>query len=187
MSKILLVFAGQHRNGNTTALVDAFCKGVSESGSEVEVLNIGTLALKGCVECFGCYPEHKGCVQKDELREVYASLDDYSAIVFAGPVFFGNLPAQIKIFIDRLFSRYPGLGPKKSALLMTAEGTEEIGRGGMSNLDAARLSYTTALHYIYWDIQGIIISKLAQSYEQVAKSAEYDEAYNLGRKMGADS
>ncbi|WP_241426745.1 flavodoxin family protein [Dysosmobacter acutus] len=181
---ILLVFTSPRKNGNTSVIAQAFCDGAQSRGAVVHRIDIGGKPIRGCLECYACCQDHQGCVQKDSLWDIYANFHLYDAVVFAGPVFFGGLPAQMKAFIDRLFSLYPGGGSKDSALLMTAEGGEETGLGGMSNLEAARLGYQTALHYIQWNIQGIVIATHLKSYEDALRCEARREAYELGRRMG---
>jgi multimeric flavodoxin WrbA len=53
-----------------------------------------------CTHCDYCL-EHKECVFKDDMQEVYALLKEAKGIVFATPVYNGGVSAQSKAVMDR--------------------------------------------------------------------------------------
>jgi multimeric flavodoxin WrbA len=54
-----------------------------------------------CMHCDYCIRTKKGCIQKDDMTEVYAKLEDTDAMLFATPVYNGTLSAQLKALFDR--------------------------------------------------------------------------------------
>ncbi|MCD8365734.1 MAG: NAD(P)H-dependent oxidoreductase [Clostridiales bacterium] len=53
--------------------------------------------------------EKEVCVQKDDMQEIYALLKETNRIVFASPVYYHDLSAQLRCVIDRFYAvGYPG-------------------------------------------------------------------------------
>lgn len=54
MGKTILILNGSPRkNGNTSALVEAFARGAEEGGSKVVPVFLGDMTIHGCKGCFG--------------------------------------------------------------------------------------------------------------------------------------
>ena len=129
MKKILILNGSPRKNGYTAALIKAFMKGAKESGNEIREDYIHSLDVKFCIGCDSCMRTHAGCVQKEEgMAKIYADLDWCDVIVFASPVFFGYMTAQLKAVIDRMWAWFnlPNhFGMKKQCVLIsTARGTD---------------------------------------------------------------
>ena len=127
MSNILILNGAPRKNGSTASLIKAFTEGAIASGNEVREAYIQGMDIKNCLGCDACMKTHAGCVQKDEgMAKIYDDLAWCDVIVFASPVFFGNVTAQLKAVIDRMWAWFnlPGnFGAKrKCALIMTARG-----------------------------------------------------------------
>jgi multimeric flavodoxin WrbA len=54
-----------------------------------------------CRHCDYCIRTKKGCIQKDDMTEVYAKLEEANAMLFATPVYNGTLSGQLKTLFDR--------------------------------------------------------------------------------------
>ncbi len=123
MRKILVVVGSGIKGGNTDKLADAFIKGASETGHQVDKIFLGDMELHGCRGCAACQRNGNQCIVKDIMQEIYPLVEQCDTIVMASPLFFWTLSSQIKAFWDRLYAlstenRYPY---KESALLMTAD------------------------------------------------------------------
>ena len=129
MANILILNGSPRKNGSTASLIGAFVEGAKESGNEVHEAYIHGMEIKTCMGCDSCMNTHKGCVQQDDgMAKIYEDLSWCDVIVFASPVFFGYLTAQLKAVIDRMWAWFnlPGnFGvKKKAALISTARGTD---------------------------------------------------------------
>ena len=61
--------------------------------------------LKNCLGCDACMKMHAGCVQKDEgMAKIYEDLTWCDTVVFASPVHFAYMTAQLRGVIDRLWA-----------------------------------------------------------------------------------
>lgn len=98
--KVLAVSASPRKGGNSDVLCDQLLKGASESGNEVEKINLSGLTVSPCVACYGCRKSGK-CVKKDDMERVLDELIHADTIILATPVYFYSMDAQMKIMIDR--------------------------------------------------------------------------------------
>ena len=129
MSNILILNGSPRKNGATASLIKAFVDSATASGNEIREAYIHGMEIKNCMGCDACMKTHTGCVQKDAgMAEIYAALSWCDVIVFASPVYFGYMTAQLKTVIDRMWAWFnlPGnFGAKKKAVLIsTARGTD---------------------------------------------------------------
>jgi len=88
--------------GNTNHLLQLFLDAVHERGAETKVLHAARLNISPCTGCGHC--ERKGfCAIRDDdmVTTVYPLLRRADLVVLASPVYFYNVPAQMKALIDR--------------------------------------------------------------------------------------
>ena len=153
MKKILVLNGSPRKNGATASLIKAFVEGASVSGNEIREAYIHGMEIKNCLGCDSCMRTHAGCVQKDEgMTKIYEDLAWCDVIVFASPVYFGYLTAQLKTVIDRMWAWFnlPGnFGIKKqNVLISTARGTD---------YSAVLDQYGIYSKYMRWDDLGHVL------------------------------
>ena len=129
MANILILNGSPRKNGSTASLIKAFTAGAEGAGNAVREAYIHGMAINQCLGCDSCMKTHSGCVQKDEgMARIYEDLDWCDVIVFASPVYFGYLTAQLKTVIDRMWAWFnlpDHFGMKKKIVLIsTARGTD---------------------------------------------------------------
>ena len=127
MAKILVLNGAPRMNGATASLIQAFTEGATTSGNEVREAYIQGMDIKNCLGCDVCMKTHKGCVQKDNgMAKIYEDLACCDTIVFASPVHFAYMSAQLRAVIDRMWAWFnlPGnFGAKrKNVLISTSRG-----------------------------------------------------------------
>jgi len=119
--KILVLNGSPTRDGNTVALVNAFKEGAETKGHEVTVLNIAHKKVNGCMACEYCHGAGNGkCVQKDDMQEIYPYLLDAEMIVFASPIYYFTMSAQLEAVIHRFYAINHPPKAKYSALLLSS-------------------------------------------------------------------
>ncbi|MBO7047776.1 MAG: flavodoxin family protein [Spirochaetia bacterium] len=118
--RILVLNGSPHVSGNTAAMVNAFKEGAESKGHTVEVIQVGTKQVKGCLACEYCHTKGNGkCIQKDDMVPVYEAIDTADMIVFASPVYYFGLSGQMQSVISRFYA-YPVPKAKKYALLVSS-------------------------------------------------------------------
>jgi multimeric flavodoxin WrbA len=73
---------------------------LSEQGFETRFFTVRGKHIEFCTHCDYCL-EHKECVFKDDMQEVYSLLEESKGIIFATPVYNGGISAQTKAIMDR--------------------------------------------------------------------------------------
>ena len=121
--KILVISASPRRGGNSDILCDEFMRGALESGNKPEKIFLRDCKINYCTGCGVCNSAHK-CVQKDDMAEILAKMIDADVIVFATPVYFYTMDAQLKTLIDRTVPRYTEINGKEFYYIVTAADTE---------------------------------------------------------------
>lgn len=98
---VLGIQGSPRKNGNSDYLLTSFLKACESFGARTQIIHPGKLNFKPCEELIVC--EKKGfCPIKDEMEEKgYSLVKKADVVVLASPVFFYNVTAQAKIFIDR--------------------------------------------------------------------------------------
>lgn len=75
-----------------------------------------------CTGCGVCNSTHKW-VQKDDMAEIMDKMVNADVIVFATPVYFYTMDAQLKTLIDRTVPRYTEMVNKEVYYILTAADT----------------------------------------------------------------
>ncbi len=100
MNKVLGISGSPRRNGNTELLLKELLNGAEASGLEVELIILSELSISPCTSCDSCQKDGQ-CVINDDMQLMYGKLLEADYVVFASPVYFKGVSAQMKAFIDR--------------------------------------------------------------------------------------
>jgi len=102
--KITVITGSPRKSGNTFAMVDSFVKAAQSKGHEVVRFDAAMMQIGGCHACMTCFKTGKACSFDDDFNLIAPHILDADAIVYAMPVYWYSIPAQIKGVIDRVFS-----------------------------------------------------------------------------------
>ena len=102
--KIVALLGSPRTNGNTATLTKTFNKTAEELGADVQTFLLNKLDAKGCQACDACKTKTDHCVIKDDLTDVLESVKNADVLVAATPIYFADISAQFKIFVDRCYS-----------------------------------------------------------------------------------
>ena len=70
--------------------------------------------------CNFCQRSNGQCVQKDDMQEIYPLLQDADMIVFASPIYYFTMSAQLQSVIHRFYAINAPEKAKHSALLLSS-------------------------------------------------------------------
>ena len=120
----IAILNGSPKKGNTAAMAEAFCEGATAAGHEVEILHMGKMKIAGCLGCEYCHGKGEGkCIQKDDMEKVIPAYVDSDMIVFASPLYYATLTAQLEAAIQRVYCiGKPAKATKAALLLSSASG-----------------------------------------------------------------
>lgn len=122
MKNILVISASPRKGGNSDVLCDEFIKGAQQAGHKTEKIFLRNFKVNYCKGCGVCNSTHK-CVQKDDMAEIMDKMVNADVIVFATPVYFYTMDAQLKTLIDRTVPRYTEMVNKEVYYILTAADT----------------------------------------------------------------
>lgn len=105
MKKVVVISSTPRKNGNSYLLSKEFARGASESGHDVEFINLCDYNISYCIGCYACHKTGK-CFKDDGMNELGEKLVNADVICFATPVYFYSMSGQLKVFIDRLVPYY---------------------------------------------------------------------------------
>ena len=124
MKNVLVISASPRRHGNSDILCDRFIEGAETAGNKTEKVFLADKKIGYCKGCGVCNTTHK-CVQKDDMAELLDKTVNADAIVFATPIYFYSVDAQLKTFIDRTVPRYTEISDKDFYFIVTAADTDK--------------------------------------------------------------
>lgn len=114
----IVILNGSARKGNTYTCVKAFAEGAAV-GCEVEILNCDELNVSPCKGCGACECT-KGCIATDDSNAVVDKVLSADLIVFASPIYWWGVTAQLKTVIDKLYCKANLLKGKRIGVIMPA-------------------------------------------------------------------
>jgi len=89
---------------NSSIIAERFCTTAKGFGAEVKTFKLNDLQYRGCQGCYACKTKLDRCALRDDLTEVLEAVRETDILVLASPVYFWDISAQMKSFLDRTFS-----------------------------------------------------------------------------------
>jgi len=132
--KVLAIVGSPHTSGNTSYLVDEALKEIKAQGIDTEKIVLGECVVNPCLgheEC-GTFPV---CKIKDDAPGIIKKFNEADGVILASPVYFYDVTAQMKAFIDRNFFTFTHEGKRKAKYA----GLIAIGGGGGADETIATL------------------------------------------------
>lgn len=123
--KVVAIVGSPHINGNCSYLVNEALKEITAAGIRTEKISLADVKLAPCQGHDAC-GTFKTCKIKDDAPSVIKKYNEADAVILASPVYFYNITAQMKCFIDRNFFSFTHEQKKKARVA----GLIAIGGGG---------------------------------------------------------
>ncbi len=163
----IAVFNGSPRKENTSAMIQAFREGAEAAGHEVEEYHVGRMKIAGCMGCMYCKTKGEGaCIQKDDLEKIMPAYQEADMIVFASPIYYFTMTAQMEAAIQRVFCIGKPAKAKKAALLLSS--------GSPGVYDGAVAQFRDYTRYTGIEAAGVITANGAENKSE-AKLTEIRE------------
>ena len=105
MKNVLIISSSPRKISNSDMLCREFEKGAKEAGHHVDYVRLSDEKIGYCIGCYSCHKTGK-CFQNDSMTELREKIMNADVIVFATPVYFYTMSAQLKTFIDRFTPFY---------------------------------------------------------------------------------
>lgn len=190
MGKYVLIAKGSPRKmGNSAVLADQVAAGAVAAGADVESIYLHGLSVRPCTACESCQGAmEEDCVVQDDMQPLYPKLRRADVLVFATPVYWFTVSAQMKLFMDR--GLYPLNGPeghalagKQIAVVLTYGDSDPFASGGINALR----TFQDAARFMGAQFAGVVHGSASEPGEIRGKASLMDQAYQLGVRLGRDS
>lgn len=195
---VLIVLGSPRRKGNSAVLAEEVAKGAKKEGAKVETLYLHGMTIRPCSACEACQASlKKNCVIDDDMKALYGKIRRADAIVYATPVYWFTMTAQMKLFVDRCYAlgitrevktetgveyiTESDLAGKKIGIVLTYGDTDPFSSGGVNALR----SFQDMFRYIGSPIVGMVYGSATGPGEIASQETVMKGAYELGRGIAS--
>ncbi len=185
--KVLVILGSPRKRGNSALLAQRIARGARSKGAKVETVFLQDMNIAPCKSCWTCQnPKSRGCAIKDDMQKVYRQMVQADAWVVASPVYWFNMSAQTKIWMDRClavsaYGKDPFSG-KRIAVAMSYGGDDPFDSGCVNALRTFQDAYA----YVGAKIVGMVYGSAMKAGAIRANGALMKEAEQLGAKLVGD-
>ena len=176
--EIVVLQGSPNLDGSTAILVEEFARGAREAGHAVERVDVARLGVHPCTGCVACGYEGP-CAQHDGMEGLRAKLLAADMAVFATPLYYYGMSAQLKTVIDRFCSFNASLTRRrlKSALLAVAWNADDW------TFEALTAHYRTLVRYLQMRDCGMVLGYGCGTPSMTRHTEAPRQAYELGRGL----
>lgn len=175
---ILVLTGSPRRNGNSAHLAEQFIKGAREKGHNVFRFDCAQHDVQPCRACNACGMDGP-CVLKDDFDIIRQRIIDADMVVFATPMYYFGISAQMKRVIDRFYAingKIKG-SSKKAAFMMTFADTSA------KEAEPMLVHYRTLTDYLGWQSVGEVVAAGVWTAGSVKNTKYAEQAYELGKRV----
>jgi multimeric flavodoxin WrbA len=133
--KIVNVIGSPRPSGNSATVARMLLEKLPAEQAQVKTVHLNQLNYRGCQGCMACKTKSDHCAVKDDLSEVLDEIRIADVVVIGTPVYIGEISAQTKGLLDRLYSYFlpdyltnpkPGrLAPGKKLVFILSQGNPD--------------------------------------------------------------
>ena len=104
--KLVVINGSRSPEGQTATATASLIAGAQAAGSETEQFFLPTMNIERCRQCddsgWGLCRREGRCVIEDDLDSLLCRIREADVVVFATPVYFGELSESLRAFMDRM-------------------------------------------------------------------------------------
>lgn len=176
------------KNGNSSTLARSFIEGAQKSGADIKIFHLQDMDIKPCTGCDSCIIKAgSGCVIKDDMQQIYDSITTTDIIVIASPIYWFNLNAQTKLFLDRCyaltkidgFSFTHAFKGKEFVIILTYGDKDPFVSGAVNALR----SLQDCFRYVGAKIVGTLYGSALAAGKITENQSLMKDAFVLGKKL----
>jgi len=177
--KILAIVGSPRPKGNTNYLVDQALEEASKHKAQIEKIDLCNYKVNPCLGHDDC-SSSDSCTQKDDAKCILDKFLNADGIILATPVYWYNVSAQMKAFMDRSYFPYKHDGKCKARV---------VGIVVVAEMEAIEDTLHTLNQFVDWwfDIKEdgkFVVSGYASKLGDAKKNLTLmGQAKELGAKM----
>jgi multimeric flavodoxin WrbA len=183
--RVIVLRGSPRRGGNSDTLADHFVKGLkSQTDVEVHDFILNDMNIRPCQGCESCQTSQDNkCVIDDDMHQIYSVFADADIVVWATPMYWGYMTAQMKIALDRMEAL--AMNPEKYWVdkqfvpILTYRHHYQSTVGFFERVQDYFRFKLTVLHFCTMD------KETQADFLVSAKPEMLEEAFQLGIKLGA--
>lgn len=185
MPKHILVLLGSpRRKGNSATLAQQVIAGATAAGAHVDSAFLHGMRISPCSACDACQSETAAdCILQDDMHLLYPLTRRADALVFASPVYWFTMSAQIKLYLDRCYAlggpEGHALTGKRLGIILTYADADPFISGAVNALRA----FQDAAAYLHAEIVDMIYGSAGAAGEIAANTALMERAFRLGQRL----
>ena len=187
MSKNILILKGSPREkGNSAVLAEQLAAGAREIGAHVESIYLHGLDIRPCDACEECR-ETGECIIEDDMQSIYPKVTAADVLVFASPIYWFTISAQLKLCIDRWYSfqatHWQEFHGKQAAIILTYGDTDLYTSGGINAIHM----YETMFRFLEMKIAGMVYGTTNDVGDAQKQPDLMEKAYKLGQQLAREN
>lgn len=176
--KIVVLTGSPRKNGNSAYLAEQFIKGAEEQGHEVFRFDCAFKQVEPCRACNHC-GMNGPCIFNDDFQELRPRLIEADMVVFATPMYYFGISAQMKQVIDRFYAINGQIkGARKKAVLLKAYADTS-----RKEAEPMLVHYRTLMDYLGWTSVGEVVAPGVWTAGSVRNTDYPQQAYLLGKNL----
>ena len=176
--KIVVLTGTPRKSGNSAYLAEQFIKGAEEQGHEVFRFDCAFKQVEPCRACNRC-GMNGTCIFNDDFLELRPKLIEADMVVFATPMYYFGISAQMKRVIDRFYAINGQIkgARKKAAFLMTYADT------AAREAEPMLAHYRMLMDYLGWTSVGEVVAPGVWTAGSIRNTDYPGQAYRLGKSL----
>jgi multimeric flavodoxin WrbA len=188
--KIVVMKGSPRKNGNSATLAEQVAAGAEAVGAKVESFYLHGMDIQPCDACDVCQGvADVDCVIEDDMQVLYPKLREADAIVYASPIYWFTVSAQMKLFMDRCYGmgsdidepEEHALAGKRIGIVLTYGGDDPFDSGAVN----AIRTFQDMFDYVPAEIVGMVYGYASDAGEIRKNQEVMEKAYELGKKLGS--
>ena len=181
--KVVVLLGSPRKKGNSAILADRITRGAQQAGAEVVTFYLNGLNIRPCQACYTCQKkDSRGCALDDDMQQIFPQLVEAEAWVIASPVYWFNMSAQTKLFMDRCFA-LTAYGPqpfrKKIAVAMSYGDIDPFKSGCVNALR----TFQDSFRFVGAKIVGMVYGSAMEAGQIESQPELLEQAERLGHKL----
>ncbi len=177
--RVIALRGSPRQNGSSNLLTDSFLHGAEEAGHETKSVYLAKANIHPCTGCKQCRFSGFPCGLHDDMDGIRQDILNADMLVFATPLYYFGMSAQLKTCLDRCCAINKQITEKhmKSALIVSAWNDDSW------TMDAIESHYKTLCRYMNLEDKGMILGTDCGTPDATKASKFPLLAYQLGKQL----